>query len=45
VKERVPASVKQFKKAMQTPAMFRLDQGYVKSGQFLFVPHDGSPPK
>jgi hypothetical protein len=38
VKERVPASVKQLKKAIQTPAMFRLDQGYVKSGQFLFVP-------
>jgi hypothetical protein len=45
VKERVPGSVKQFKKATQTPAMFRLDQGYVKSGQFLFVPHDGEPPK
>jgi hypothetical protein len=45
VKERVPASVKQFKKATQAPAMFRLDQGYVKSGQFLFVPHDGAPPK
>lgn len=40
VKERVPTSVKQFKKAQQNPAMFRLDQGYVKSGQFLFVPHD-----
>jgi hypothetical protein len=45
VKERVPASVKQLKKATQAPAMFRLDQGYVKSGQFLFVPHDGAPPK
>jgi hypothetical protein len=42
VKERVPASVKQFKKATQTPAMFRLDQGYVKSGQFLFVPQDSA---
>lgn len=41
VKERVPASVTQLKKAIQTPAMFRLDQGYVKSGQFLFVPSGG----
>lgn len=45
VREKVPASVKQFKnKAIQTPGMFRLDQGYLKSGQFLFVPVDPSAP-
>jgi hypothetical protein len=43
VRERVPASVQRFKKATQTPNMFRLDQGYVKSGQFLFVPVAKTP--
>lgn len=38
VRERVPSSVKQLKKATQTPMMFRLDHAYSKSGQFLFVP-------
>lgn len=45
VREKVPSSVERFKnKAKQTPGLFRLDQGRVRSGQFLFVPqpHGGA---
>lgn len=44
VRERVPASVKQLKRAAQTPMMFRLDHSYAKSGQFLFVPQKKGNP-
>jgi hypothetical protein len=42
LKARVPAAVRELKRAEQQPQFFRFDEQLPKSGQFLFLP--GSPP-